>query len=390
MNMNEILKATMAWLVPAILLLMVAGCSTPEVETNSSPIRIGVVLSLSGENATYGQDCLKGIQMSVDQANVMGGVKGRKIELAIEDDGTSTVRTMEAVRKLASDGTIMAIIGGTTSKLALAGGNLAQELGIPFMSALATNASVTAIGSYVSRICFTDPYQGAALADYSYNFLRFRRLGIIFDPGDEYSLGLATYFKKHYLEQGGEVLFELFQSGPSLDSVSIMAKIKDTKPDAVFLPGYHQQAAELARLVKQNGLRVPMLGGDGWESPEFLQAISGIFDNNDHVFVASHFSADNAQPLVQRFVADYKSRNSVRPTASSALGYDAADVICEALRRTPRLSHIALSESINSTSDYNGVTGTISLNEKRNPVKEVVILRVVNGRFVFESTVTVR
>ncbi|MFQ5869397.1 MAG: ABC transporter substrate-binding protein, partial [Candidatus Zixiibacteriota bacterium] len=372
-----------------LLLLATAvlvSCSSPGEDINRSPIRIGVVLSLSGERETYGRDCLNGIQMSIDLANIMGGVKGRNLELVVEDDGSSTVRTMEAVRRLASDRTVLGIIGGTSSKLALTGASVAQELRIPFISPVATNPNVTATGSYISRICFIDPFQGSALAEYSHNLLKLGKMGIIFDPEDEYSLGLATYFKKRYLEEGGELLFEIFQTEADLDSTAIVAAIKEKKPDAVFLPGYHKQAAELVRLVKPEGLEVAMLGGDGWESPEFDQATADILSENDQVYITTHFSPDNTKPLVQRFVADYRSRHGKVPTASAALGYDAAGVVSEALRRTPQLSRNACSEAINSTTDYNGVTGTISLNEKRNPMKEVVILKAYGGGFIFEAT----
>lgn len=388
MNRRGMYRQALALLVCAALILI--NCSKSQENKTSSPILIGVVLSLSGERLAYGQDCLQGIEMAIDIANVMGGVKGRRIELVVEDDNSSTVKSIQAVQKLVSDKRIIGIIGGTSSKLAMADASVAQELNIPFVTPLATNPNVTKTGSFISRICFVDTYQGSVLAEYSYRFLKLKTMGIIFNPDDEYSLGLATYLKKRYLKLGGKIVFEIFQTTPHLDSSLIVNHLRDKKPDAIFMPGYHVLAAELVNLVKRNGLDLAMLGGDGWESSEFNQATSDILTENDRVFITTHFSPDNAQPLVNRFVTDYKSRTGKLPVASSALGYDAAGVVCEALRRTPQLSRRALSESINSISDYDGVTGTITFNEKRDPIKDVVILRSYGGKFFFEATLNLR
>ena len=189
---------------------------------------------------------------------------------------------------------------------------------------------------------------------------------------------------------GEDVVFELFQTGSRLDSSAIIEAVKEWQPDAVFMPGYHAQAAELVKLLKKNGLDIAMLGGDGWESLEFNQATSDILTENDRVYITTHFSPDNTEPLVRRFAADYKSRFGTIPTASSALGFDAAGVVCEALRRTPQLSRDAFSESIRTITGYHGVTGTISFNEKRNPVKDVVILKAHGEKFFYEATINLR
>lgn len=368
-------------------ILVVTGCSGSPGDNTGSSIKLGVVLSLSGEKATYGTDCLNGIEMAVDLANVMGGVKGKHIQLIVKDDSSSTLKTMDSVRELASDRAVLGVIGGTTSKLALADAGLAQELRIPLVLPLATNRGVTDIGPYISRICFIDPYQGSAMAEYSFKFLRLKTVGIISNPDDEYSLGLAAYFTKSYVKLGGQVVFELYQSGPRIDTEEIIAAIREKKPQAVFLPGYHEAAADLVAAVKENRLDLAMLGGDGWESEEFSDMTSSLLTENDRVYITSHFSPDNSESLVYRFVSDYTSRFGERPTAPSALGYDAAGVACEALRRTPQLSRAALSGSLNSTADYIGVTGIISINEKRNPVKDVVVLKAYGGRFYFETTI---
>jgi branched-chain amino acid transport system substrate-binding protein len=370
-----------------VTILAVAGCSGSVGDNAGSSIELGVVLSLSGEKATYGTDCLNGIKMAVDLANVMGGVKGKQIHLIVKDDSSSTVRTMDAVRELASDKSILGIIGGTSSKLALADASLAQELRTPLILPLATNPGVTDVGSYISRICFIDPYQGSAMAEYSFKFLKLRTVGIISNPDDEYSLGLAAYFTKSYVRLGGQVVFELYQSGPRIDTEEIIAVIREKKPQAVFMPGYHRAAADLVIAVKESRLDVAMLGGDGWESAEFADMTSSLLTEDDRVYITTHFSPDNSESLVYRFVSDYTSRFGERPTAPSALGYDAAGVVCEALRRTPQLSRAALSASLNSTADYIGVTGIISINEKRNPVKDVVVLKAYGGRFYFETTI---
>jgi branched-chain amino acid transport system substrate-binding protein len=368
-------------------LLILVRCSGQDSERAQESIRLGVVLSLSGEKATYGIDCLNGIRMAIDLANIMGGVKGKKVELVVVDDSSSTIKTMSAVQQLASDASVLGIIGGTSSKLALSDAGPAQELGIPFLSPLATNPNVTDIGSYVSRICFIDPYQGAAMAEYSFKYLKIKTVGIILDPDDEYSLGLGAYFMKSYRKMGGEIVFEHFMSNSRLDSAAVIAETRKKQPNAIFMPCYHVAAAELVGITKNHGLNIVLLGGDGWESAEFNRATADLLTEDDDIYLTTHFSPDNTEPLVYRFVTDYASRFGEKPTAPSALGYDAGGVICEALRRTPRLSRQSLAESINSIVGFQGVTGTISINEKRNPAKSVVVLKAYGGKFFFEATV---
>lgn len=387
-NTTRILTPIKTFIISSVLaILAVTRCSGSDRDNSDYSIKLGVILSLSGEKATYGTDCLDGIRMAVDLANVMGGVKGKQVELIVKDDSSSTMKTMDAVRELVSDRKILGIIGGTSSKLAISDAGLAQELGIPLILPLATNPGVTNAGSYISRICFIDPYQGSAMAEYSFKFLKLHTVGIISNPDDEYSLGLAAYFTKNYRKLGGRILFELFENGGSMDADEIRSAIMKNQPDAVFMPGYHKEAADLVAAVKKNGLDVALLGGDGWESAEFGELTSGLLTEKDRVYITTHFSPDNTAPLVYRFVSDYTSRFGERPTAPSALGYDAAGVVCDALRRTPQLSRSALSKSINSTSEYVGVTGIITINEKRNPVKDVVILKTYGGKFFFETTV---
>jgi len=387
-NILHISKALGFCLCASLLLTRCEAVS--KVGTEGAPIKVGVVLSLSGERSTYGKDCLKGINMALDFANGMGGIKGRKVELVVRDDSSSVVKTMQATQSLSRNASVMAVLGGTGSKLALAGASIAQELRIAFMTPLATNTNVTDIGTYISRICFSDSYQGPALADYSFKFLKLKSAGIIFNPEDEYSLGLATSFKRHYMEIGGRVLLEIFQSSAETDSAVIMKAIMDKKPDAIYMPGYHAEAANLTVLLKKSGANVALLGSDGWESPEFLEKTSPILTDTDRIYITTHFSPDDNHPLVQRFVADYRSRYGELPTAPAALGYDAAGVLCEALRRTPQLERHAISESINSISDFEGVTGNITIDEKRNAVKDVVILKAYGGRFIFETTTRIR
>ncbi|MFQ6002248.1 MAG: ABC transporter substrate-binding protein [Candidatus Zixiibacteriota bacterium] len=369
----------------SLTLCLVFSC---EKRAEKEFIKVGVILPLSGELSTYGEECLNGIILRLDEVNHEGGIRGKKLSYVTEDNQGDPLKTANSVDLLARDEQVLAIIGAATSENTLAGASVAQHKKIPLLTPMATSPVVTEVGDYISRICFIDPYQGSALANFAFSFLKLKRTAVLTREEDQYSEGLTEYFIKNYRKMGGEIVSHLYYKEGERDFVSRLREIKEEKPEALFVPGYWNEAASIFCQAKKLGLELFFLGGDGWESPNFFRDVEGELEDKDKIYITSHFSAENVDPQAKRFVENYKKRYGEEPTAPSALGYDAAGVVIGALRRTPQLSREAIKDAINVTSNFQGVTGTITLNEKRNAVKPIVILRPFKRKFIYFATST--
>ncbi|NIM99664.1 MAG: ABC transporter substrate-binding protein, partial [candidate division Zixibacteria bacterium] len=258
----------------------------------------------------------------------------------------------------------------------------------PLLAPLATSPVITEVGDYISRICFIDPYQGSALANFAFSFLKLKKTAVLTREEDQYSEGLTEYFIKSYRQMGGEIVSHQYYKGEETDFVSRLKQIQEKQPEAIFVPGYWSEAAAIFKQAKKLGLELFLLGGDGWESPDFFREVGAELEETDKIYITSHFSVENVDVRAKKFVEDYRKVHGEEPSAPAALGYDAAGVLIDALKRTPQLSRDALKDAINTTSNFPGVTGTITLNEKRNAVKPIVILKPYKGKFIYFATST--
>lgn len=361
-----------------ICLWIIIPVQAPAADRKSE-LKIGVVVPLSGPTATFGIDCLAGLNLAVDQINNQGGIKGRLLVLEVRDNQGDPLRSAQGVSSLAEEGAL-AIIGAVTSNNTLAAAAVAQNAGIPMITPYATYAPVTEIGDYISRICFTDLQQASAMASYAYNALGLRKIAILSEQGSHYSESLAEFLANRFEKLGGKIVAaKSFGSAAGTISKSL-AQIKSSAPDAVFLPVYYSDAALISKEISRLAVSKTILGGDGWESATFFQLVGDSLQGQQ-IYITSHFSAEDPRPVVRNFVRDFKERNGRNPNALSALAYDTGLMLANALGRSPQLTRSALKEAINSTVDFEGVTGLITLNEKRDPMKGVYILQAGRDEF---------
>jgi branched-chain amino acid transport system substrate-binding protein len=247
-----------------------------------------------------------------------------------------------------------------------------------------TNPAVTATGDYVFRICFIDPFQGTVMAKFAYNTLKARKVAIFMDKGQDYSTGLAQYFRETFTKLGGEIATETSFSSEDIDFKAQLTAIRAGKPDAVFVPGYYRQVGMIAKQAREVGITVPLLGGDGWDSPELVRiggkALEGCYFSN-------HYSVEDQSPRIQEFIAKYKAKFGDVPDAMAALGYDAARILVDAIGRAGTTEPKALRDAIAQTTGFEGVTGNITLDAERNAVKPAVVLQIKDGKVRYVETV---
>lgn len=368
----------------AASLLTLTACTKKDEGGTQDWIVVGEVGSMTGSEATFGTSTHRGIDLAIGEVNARGGVKGRKIKVVALDDQGKPDEAATAVTRLITQDKVVAILGEVASSRSLAMAPIAQAQKIPMITPSSTNPKVTEIGDYIFRVCFIDPFQGTVMAKFATDKLKAKRVAILTDVKNDYSVGLAKYFKETFEAKGGKIVATQSYSAGDIDFKSQLTSIRSTNPDAVFVPGYYTEVGLVARQARQMGLKVPLMGGDGWDSPK-LTEIGGDSINGN--YFSNHYSQEDTSPRVQEFIQKYKAAYSETPDSMAALGYDAALILVEAMERSRELTPAAIRGEIAKTSGFKGVTGSITLNSQRNAVKSAVVLKVEAGQLKFQTTV---
>ncbi|MCX7774752.1 MAG: ABC transporter substrate-binding protein [Spirochaetaceae bacterium] len=347
-------------------------------------IKIGGIGPVTGEAATFGISTKNGMMMAVEEWNAKGGVfGGRKVKLIFEDDKGDPAEGATVYTKLIQQDGVVAIVGTVMSKVTLAGAPICQANGIPMISPTSTNEKVTLVGDYIFRACFIDPFQGTVGANFAYNDLKARAAAAIFDLGNDYTKGLAENFKKQFEKLGGKVVaFEGHPSGAT-DFKAQLTKILQAKPDVIYIPDYYNDVGLIAKQVRELGFKGPLVGGDGWDSPDLVKIGGTAVENG---FFTNHYSSEDTRPIVQDFVKKYKAKYGAEPDALAALAYDAMYIMLDAIRRAGTTKGSAIRDALKTT-DLNVVSGRVKFDENRNPIKSAVIIEIKNGKPVYRTTV---
>ncbi|MDX2010756.1 MAG: ABC transporter substrate-binding protein [Myxococcaceae bacterium] len=356
----------------------------PEAKPADEVLLLGEVGSLTGSEAAFGISTRDGIAMAIDEANEAGGVKGKKLAVRVYDDQSKPEEAASAVTRLITQDKVLVVLGEVASSNSLAMAPKAQDAKVPMISPSSTNPKVTEVGDYIFRVCFIDPFQGYVMARYAHDELKFKDVAILTDKKSAYSEGLTEVFQRKFAEMGGKVVgVESYAKGDT-DFRAQLTNIKKLKAQGLYVPGYYQDVAVIAEQAKELGLKVTMMGGDGWDSAKLFELGGSAVDGS---YVSNHYSADDPSPRVQEFIKKYQARYKTTPDSLAALGYDAARVAIEAMKRATELTGPAIRDQIAATKDFPGVAGTITLDEKRNPVKPAVVLKVEGGAFKYVATV---
>jgi branched-chain amino acid transport system substrate-binding protein len=350
--------------------------------STSNEIVIGHYASLNGAQSDFGTSCDNGAKLAIKQANDKGGVLGKKIRLVTEDTESKTETTTSVVQKLISSDHCNAILGEVASTRSRAGGGICQDKKIPMLSPASTNPEVTRIGDYIFRICFTDDFQGPVAAKFA-STKGWKRVAVLTDSANDYSKGLSKSFKETYPKSGGQIVTEEFYAKDTRDFSTLLNKIKASNPDAVFASGYYSEMILILPQARQIGLNVPFFGGDGWDSPEILK-LGGAADN---CYFTNHYSPDDQRPEVLAFIKDYRAEYGKVPDAMAVLGYDAANVMVDAIKRAGSAEPAKIRDALATTKDFPAVTGKITLDKDRNARKPIVIVRIQGKDLKLEQAI---
>jgi branched-chain amino acid transport system substrate-binding protein len=350
-----------------------------------APIKIGEIASLTGKEAAFGQSSHKGTLLAIEELNAADGVLGRQLKLITEDNQTKAGESATAARKLISRDKVVALLGEVASSRSLEMAPIAQSSKIPMVSPASTNPKVTAVGSYVFRVCFIDPFQGTVMAKFAREDLGLRRVAVLTSVSSAYSVGLSKFFKERFLSEGGEIAIEQKYSEGDKDFRSQLTAIKATGVGGIFIPGYYSEAALIAKQARELGITAALFGGDGWEAPQLMEIGGAALEG---CYYSTHYSPEDTSPAVQNFVKNYKARfNDEMPDAMAALGYDSALVLADAIKRAGSTEPDAVRGALAATSNFMGVTGKTTIDAERNAAKPAVVVAIKYGKLNFFKSV---
>lgn len=373
-----------------------AGCSGDSKTSSSGggssktgdTIKIGANLELSGGTASFGQSAADGLKLAIDEIN-KEGIDGKKLEIVKVDNKSDAAEATSGSIKLVSQDKVVAVVGSATSTNTLAQVQVAQDNKVPLLTPTATNPDITnkagKLNDYVFRTCFIDPFQGTVAANFASDEIGAKTAAIYVDSASDYSKGLAAAFKEAFTAKGGKIVAEEAYVTKDTDFRSTLTRIKSAKPEFVFLPGYYEEVGLILKQAREDGIDLPFMGGDGWDSPKVVE-IAGA-EALKNTYITNHYSPEDEDAKIQDFVAAFKKEYDKTPDAFAALGYDTGYYLADAIKRSGDASPEKIRQALEDVKDLQLVSGTLNLDENHDPIKSATILEYVDGKQTFKTKI---
>lgn len=335
-------------------------------------VKIGGVAPLSGSVSVYGVECKNGVDLAIEEINAAGGIDGQMLEFICEDDEGDPAKSVNAYQKLVTRDRVRIIIGSLTSGCTLAITSRAQAQRVLQIAPAATSMPITSAGNYIFRTCFTDPFQGRVGGKFAHDNLGTQKAAVLYDIGNDYSVGLMENFVEEYTSLGGTIVAQESYSTGDRDFNAQITTIKAANPDVVYLPDYYGTVALIARQLRAQGVDTPLVGADGWDG---LTGNAG--DEVLNGYYSNHYAADSDSPAVQKFVASFRAKYGKDPNSFAALGYDSIYILRDAMVSAGTTTNVARIRDAYEKTNGDYVTGHIVFDENRNPIKSAVMIQLV-------------
>jgi branched-chain amino acid transport system substrate-binding protein len=393
-------KKMSALLLVAMLAAGAFGCkkkeeapkeaAAPAAAPAADTIKIGFLGALTGDVAMYGKPTLDGMKMAAEEINAAGGVVGKKIEIVEADDRGDKQEGASVTQKLISRDKVVAIVGDPTTGITKVAAPIAQKAGVVLLSAGATGPGVVEVGDYIFRDTLLDSIAIPACIEYFAKDLKFKKVAIITSDNNDYSVGLSQTFRDAAKKVSSIkiVADEKVKDGDK-DFSAQVTNIKAQKPDVILFSGYYTEGALIMKEARKQGIKCSMFGGDGLFSPKFIElggtAVEGSMS-------ALGFSPDQATPETEKFINGFKAKhNGELPGLFDAQGYDAIKLLADSMTRANSIDPKVFKDALAKTKNFAGVSGTISMQASREPIKSPLsLLYVKDGKFVLKAKVPVK
>jgi branched-chain amino acid transport system substrate-binding protein len=346
----------------------------------SLEVKVGSVLSLTGTLGSYGQDAKKGMELALSEM----GNSEPKLKMYTEDTLSTPAEAAKAINKLISSDKVSVVIGDMTSSNTIAAASIAEKSKIPIVSPSATNDSITQGKKYIFRACFIDSFQGTVMATFASQNLKAKTAIILEDSDSDYSKGLSKSFVEHFTKNGGLVTKVLRYSQKDTSYTSQLSEVRKSKPDIIFIPGFHQQVGVILRESKDLQIKSKILGGDGWDTPELKQIAKGAENGS---YISNHYIASGENKKLQSFVKAYKAKFNEEPSAFAALAYDSLYMVRKAIIDSKSNDPEKITAGLAAIKNFEGVTGIISMDKNHNPLKPAVVLEFTPNGYKYITSV---
>ena len=371
--------------VSALAMGLFTGCGGEEKAADQNVVKVGVFLPLTGDNAAGGELELRGIKLA---NQLHPEVLGKKVELVVADNKSDKAEAASVAARLIEKDKVSVLVGSYGSSLSMAAGNIVKENKVPAVGTSCTNPQVTANNDYYFRACFIDPFQGKVMAEYAHQN-GFKKVAIVQEVSNDYSVGLAKFFREEFVKLTGDensiVDVANYQTGEK-DFTAILTNIKALNPDAVFAPGNFTESALLVKQARQLGIDAQFMGGDTWETQEFID-VGG--KDVEGVALSTAFDREKASTEeAKKFLDAYTKEYNGEPSALTAMAYDAYLIAVSGIEKAGTATDtVKIRDAIAATKDLECVTGMTTLDENGDPIKGVVIKTVKDGKFTFKDYV---
>ena len=377
---NKAKKILAYILTLSLVAVFIAGCGSSS-QSSSNEIKIGLNYELSGGVASYGNSSVDGILLAFEKINEEGGVLGKKINPVKMDNKSDSAEATSVATRLATQEKVVAILGPATSGAFKATVPVATKNKIPVLSASTTADDVTVdengVKEFAFKICFNDAFQGTVMAKFALEKLNAKSAVIIFDNSSDYSLGLSKSFKETLTNGGGKIVAEEAYVAGDTDFNAILTKIKGLDFDVIYIPGYYEEVGLIIKQARALEINVPVLGGDGFDSPKLVELAGKEALNK--VYFSNHYSSLYENQKVTDFIESFKAKYNKEPDAFAALGYDLGYFIADAIKRAGTADPVKIKDALEATKNFEGVTGTVTIDENHNAIKSAIIVELKDG-----------
>jgi branched-chain amino acid transport system substrate-binding protein len=380
-------------LLALIMVISFSGCGgngEQEAATDDDTINIGALYNLTGGQASLDQPSLNGFKLAANEINEAGGINGKLIKVVSLDGKTEQTTVANNAKKMIDVNNCIVVAGLSDSNYALAAGNICQSKGIPFITSGATLPSIPdQVGDFAFLAPFGDNVQAYACAEYAYNDLGLEKCYLLIDQSMEFTKALAHFFQERYTALGGEiVLTDNYMNKDPDFSAQIDRFLADKGgSEILFISGVPDDAGVVVKQFRDKGVTLPIISGDGFDTPLLIEVAGNQADNT---YVGTHASLENKDPMMVNFIEAYTEAYGVAPeNAFAGLGYDTMYLIADAISRAADPDDPAsIRDAIAETVGLKGVTGTVTYEGGSHvPTKSVTINKVEDGQFVFMKEV---
>lgn len=365
---------------------MALGGQAALAADNKAPVKIGVYLPLTGQNAFGGQLELEGIQLAHKE---MPTVLDRPVELVVVDNKSDKVEAANAVKRLIERDKVCAFIGTYGSSLAMAGAEIGEKAKVPGIGTSCTNPLVTQGKDYYFRACFIDPYQGAAAATYAHDNLGFKKAAVLMDMTNDYAVGLSNFFTKSFKKMGGEVIANLKYSSGDQDFTAQLTDLIAKNPDIVFMPSYFAEGAIIMKQARELGAKFRLMGADAMDNPDTVKIGGKAVEG----FLHTTFPYDPAMPNMsaeaKRFTEAWKKAYPNKDTnVNGAIGYNCYFLVLDAIKRAGSDDPKAIAKALAETVELPTALGKVTINKTHDAEMPVGIIEYKDGKRVYVGEVT--